>query len=215
MTSDSRTRYVLGVCGGSGSGKTTFVRRLAERLAAEPGEGLLGHLSQDHYYIDQSHCFVEDGGDEVNFDHPSAIDLPLMARHLQELRRGRPVRVPLYDFATHTRRDETAEFPPRPLVAVDGTLILSQPGLRACFDRIVFLDIPEDIRFQRRLQRDMEERGRAEEGVRRQFVRQVKPMHDEHVQPHRHLAHHKVTDNETFDRVVEEVAVLLRGVLGR
>src|SRR5690606_542503 len=167
------TRFIIGVAGGSGSGKTTFARLLAAALNGyERPSGLspavwdgpvAGILSQDNYYIDQSHKFVRDGGDEVNFDHPDslALALRLRATHLGELRAGRAVDVPIYDFPTHTRKKETLRFEPRPVVIVDGILIFTHPGIVAQLDDAIFLDIDETTRFERRFRRDTVERGRS------------------------------------------------------
>ena len=169
---------IIGISGGSGSGKTTFSRLLAEKLGADT----CGIIAQDSYYIDQSAHFRGDG-ENVNFDHPSALDFPLLAVHLQALKRGEPVAVPIYDFVTHTRKPETTPFPAKRIVILDGTLILSQPPIRALLDISLFIRTSEQVRFDRRYHRDLVERGRQPEGIRKQFFRQVKPMHDEFVEP--------------------------------
>lgn len=174
---------LIAVCGGSGSGKTTFARRLVEIL----GEDHCAILSQDRYYIDQSDRFKEDGGD-VNFDHPSAIDFDLMAEHLRILSSGRPIEAPLYDFATHKRLKRTTTFKAKPVIIVDGILVLSQKQIRDAIDASVFIDIPESVRFERRLRRDTVERGRTPEGIEKQFLKQVKPMHDQFVEPSKAFA---------------------------
>jgi uridine kinase len=175
---ESPKHLILGIAGGSGSGKSTFARA----LQAELGESLCVILSQDHYYIDQSARFKEDGGD-VNFDHPSALDFPLIAQHLDLFRAGAHAPVPIYDFATHRRLKETTPLDSRPVLLLDGTMILWSDEVRTRLDASLFLSVPESVRFERRLQRDTRERGRTEEGVRKQFFRQVKPMHDQFVEP--------------------------------
>lgn len=145
---------IVGVSGGSGSGKTTFARELAAAI----GPSACAILSQDHYYIDQSAKFRGDG-ENVNFDHPDALDFTLLAQHLGELKRGKTVQVPIYDFVTHTRQVKTEAFAPVSVVIVDGTLIFSQPKIRAQLDHAVFVDAPENVRFDRRLKRDVAERG--------------------------------------------------------
>jgi uridine kinase len=177
MTSFNVT--IIGVAGGSGSGKTTFARRVVEHL----GPDRCAVLSQDNYYIDQSAMFVEDGG-AVNFDHPDSLEFGLLARHLEALKAGLTVEVPIYEFATHTRsRSQSLTLEPKPVVLVDGILFLGQPAVRAQLDAAVFLDIPEAVRFERRMRRDIAERGRTPEGVKVQWDRQVQPMHETFVAP--------------------------------
>lgn len=170
--------YIIGVSGGSGSGKTYFARELQKCL----GDEICSILYQDNYYIDQSHRFDGDGG-SVNFDHPSSLDFDLLAAGLSELRKGQPIRVPLYDFATHTRKKESIACLPTKIVLVDGILILDSAVVRQQLDEAIFFDTPEELRFQRRLERDVHERGRTPEGVKKQFELQVKPMHDQFVDP--------------------------------
>ena len=174
---------IIALAGGSGSGKTTLARAVVELFPK--GEAAI--LSQDSYYFDQSSRFDRDGG-QVNFDHPSSLDFALLAEHLALLRAGKNIQVPVYDFATHSRRAESLPFAPVSIIIVDGTMILSQPNLRKCFDHSIFLRTPEETRFSRRLKRDIEERGRTPEGVRAQFAAQVKPMHDAFVEPSSHEA---------------------------
>jgi uridine kinase len=190
---------IIGISGGSGSGKTTFSRLLAERIGPEH----CSILAQDSYYIDQSARFTGDG-ETVNFDHPSALDFPLLAVHLQALRNGEQVQVPIYDFVTHTRKVETTPFPPKRIVILDGTLILSQPPIRALLDVSLFIRTSEQVRFDRRYQRDLVERGRQPEGIRKQFFRQVKPMHDEFVEPSAAFASEVISGEVDFGKAVEE-----------
>ncbi len=196
--------YIIGVAGGSGSGKTTFARRLREVL----GEHRCCVLAQDSYYIDQSHRFDYDGGC-VNFDHPSSIDFDLMGEHLQALKQGAVVPVPEYCFKNHARKEVTSPLTPKAVIVVDGILVLSQPQVRCHFDTSVFLSIPEKMRFSHRLRRDVEERGRTEEGVRNQFFSQVKPMHDQFVEPSKDHAEHLITDYDIFDLILSRVTKLV------
>lgn len=170
--------FILGVSGGSGSGKTFFAQTLAKKLGAQNAF----ILYQDNYYIDQSHRFDKDGG-SVNFDHPDALDFELLSKHLSDLKHGDDIEIPLYDFKTHKRLKQTQFQESKKVVIVDGILILSQPKVRELFDASIFVHTPEKIRFQRRLTRDVEERGRTAEGVFEQFHKQVKPMHDQFVEP--------------------------------
>jgi uridine kinase len=185
--------FIIGISGGSGSGKTTFAKRVQSALGAE----VCQVLSQDHYYIDQSAKFTGDG-ESVNFDHPNALDWPLLASHLKQLSEGDPIEVPVYDFATHRRLRETEPFAPSTCVVVDGTLILSQPEIRKYLKKSIFIDTPEKVRFERRLKRDVEERGRTAEGVQKQFLRQVKPMHDEFVEPSKNFADLVLKDDQSI-----------------
>jgi uridine kinase len=146
------------------------------------GEGRCSLLQQDSYYHDRSDRFDYDGG-SINFDHPDAIDFSLLSRHLAELKAGRSVSTPVYDFATHRRLEATVTVPARPTILVEGMLILSQDAVRASLDIGVFMDAPEDVRLSRRLARDAHERGRDPAGVKRQFDEHVKPMHDLFVEP--------------------------------
>lgn len=184
---------IIAVAGGSGSGKTTLAKRLQSALALE---GCL-ILGQDSYYIDQSQKFDKDGG-AVNFDHPNAIEFSLMAKQIGLLKAGKEVEVPIYDFATHKRSAKKELFKPTAYILVDGTLILSQKELLPIFDESIFLEVNEDTRFQRRLKRDVEERGRTPAGVRDQFYKQVKTMHDEFVEPSKFSASLLITDKNSL-----------------
>lgn len=196
---------IIGVSGGSGSGKTTFARMLQANL----GDHFCGILAQDAYYRDMHEYFDRDGG-RVNFDHPDSIEFELMVKHLHALKNGKEVAVPIYDFATHRRLPETTPFPYRPVVIVDGILLLTQSELRPLFDFSFFIETQEDLRFQRRLQRDVRERGRTAEGVRAQFFGHVKPMHDLFVEPSRRFADRIISGEKSFGPVIEEIVFGLR-----
>jgi len=197
---------LIGLAGGSGSGKTTLARRLVDALGLDPITGLprCAVLAQDHYYIDQSARFDGDGG-SVNFDHPSSIDFPLLSVHAEMLTRATGIDVPIYDFATHTRKKETNRFDPRQILIIEGTLIFTDPKLRDLFDLRVFISTSEKVRFERRLRRDTLERGRTPEGVRRQFELQVKPMHDQFVEPSQEMAHLIVSGEVTIEDALQSV----------
>ena len=136
---------IIGISGGSGSGKTTFARALQSAL----GDAGSVILAQDSYYIDQSAHFKGDG-ENVNFDHPSALDFPLLAEHLALLKVGQPIRVPIYNFASHTRSRQYSPMEPRPIIVLDGTLILSQDAIRPHLAASIFIETPEAVRFDRR-----------------------------------------------------------------
>lgn len=190
--------YIVGVSGGSGSGKTYFARELQKML----GDERCTILYQDNYYIDQSKRFDGDGG-SVNFDHPSSLDFDLLAKGLSVLKQGQPIKVPLYDFATHTRKVETIDCLPKKIILVDGILILDSAVVRAQLDEAVFFDTPEELRYQRRLERDVHERGRTPEGVKKQFDLQVKPMHDQFVEPSKCHAKTIVKDFGDYHEALE------------
>jgi uridine kinase len=174
---DSGRRLIIGVAGGSGSGKSTLSKRISQIF----GKEVCALISQDSYYVDQSSRFDGDGR-SVNFDHPSSLEFSLLAEHLTFLKSGNSASIPIYDFATHTRKSHSMNCEPKPIVIVDGTLILSSTEVRSLLDIGLFVHTSEQFRFQRRLARDVRERGRKPEGVEKQFVSQVKPMHDEFVE---------------------------------
>jgi uridine kinase len=195
---------VIGIAGGSGSGKTTFARMLTEKL----GRSNVAIIAQDNYYIDQSSVFDKDGG-KVNFDHPNSIDWALVAQHIKLLKMGYAIDMPVYDFATHTRRSETVKVDPKPFLILDGILILVTEEVRQLIDYKIFIQTREDIRFERRLKRDVAERGRTEDGVRAQYFSQVKPMHDQFVEPTATTATRIISGEidfaEAIDTVIKEL----------
>lgn len=200
----SGRRVLVGVAGGSGSGKTTLAQELVRAFGDEHGCLVM----QDSFYIDQSARFDGDGG-SVNFDHPYSLDFGLLESQLRALRDGRGVEVPIYDFATHRRLARTEPLSSRPLVVVDGTLILDAANVRGLFDVAVFVECDEDVRFNRRLERDVRERGRTPDGVHKQFFRQVKPMHDAYVEPSKQHAHLKVSGIEPLESSMRSVLEVL------
>ena len=139
------------------------------------GPDLCAIVGQDSYYIDQSDKFDQDGG-SVNFDHPDSLEFSLMAKHLRDLKANHSIEIPIYDFPTHKRLDKVIHLEPKPIVLVDGILILSQPDVVQQLDEAVFIDCDENLRYERRLKRDVEERGRTPLGVFKQFHNQVKPL---------------------------------------
>lgn len=174
---------VVGIAGGSGSGKTTVVREIVRGVAPEP----VGVLHHDAYYRDRSGLPAEERA-SLNFDHPDALDTALLASHLDALRLGSPVDVPIYDFESHTRRTKCLRIEPARLIVVDGLLVLADPAVRDRLDLKVYVDTAPDVRFIRRLERDLAERGRSVEDVVRQYLTSVRPMHLGHVEPSRRHA---------------------------
>ncbi len=175
---------IIGVAGGSGSGKTTVVREIIRGL----DDAQVIVIQHDSYYRDQSRLAFEERA-ALNFDHPDALETDLLVSHLRELVQGRPVQVPVYNFAIHCREATTVTVYPRKVVIIEGILILSDSALRDMMDIKVFVDTDADIRFIRRLQRDVAERERTVESVIQQYLSTVKPMHEEFVEPSKRYAH--------------------------
>lgn len=196
--------HIIGVAGGSGSGKTYFAKELQQTL----GEENCTILYQDNYYIDQSAKFDGDGG-SVNFDHPAALDFSLLAQGLRILKAGIALNVPIYDFVSHSRKKETLLSQPKKVIIVDGILILHSHEVRAELDEAIFFDTPEHLRFERRLNRDVHERGRTPEGVRKQFELQVRPMHNTFVEPSKEHAHLIVKDLGDYSQALAQVQARL------
>jgi uridine kinase len=169
---------VIGIAGGSGSGKTTVQRRILERF----GPGRIALLDHDAYYRDLAHLPLEVRA-RYNFDHPDALETDLMVAHLDRLLAGEAVRKPVYDFTHHRRLAETVEVLPRPVVIVEGILVLGEPALRERMDIRLYVDAPDDVRLMRRIARDLEERGRTLDAVLAQYRATVRPMHLEFVEP--------------------------------
>lgn len=173
----------IGVAGGSGSGKSTVVRA----LMAAVGPGNAAFLPHDAYYHDYSHLSL-DSRTGVNWDHPDSLETDLMVRHLGQLVGGQVIERPLYDFRNYSRLPETERVEPRPVIIVEGILILVEPGLRDLLDIKTFVDTDADIRFIRRLQRDTGERGRSVSSVVEQYLSTVRPMHLDFVEPSKRYA---------------------------
>lgn len=174
---------VIGIAGGSGSGKTTVLERIIEEF----GPDSIAVLDHDAYYRDLSHLSPEERA-QFNFDHPDALETDLMREHLDCLIEGETVEKPVYDFTTHTRRDETEGVEPRPVIIIEGILVLAKPLLKERMDIKIYVDAADDIRLMRRIRRDMQERGRSIEGILQQYERTVRPMHLEFVEPSRREA---------------------------
>jgi uridine kinase len=183
MGSMLRRPYVVGIAGGTGSGKTT----VADKLAAAMPAGRCARIEHDAYYRDQSHHSPE-ARSAINYDHPAALDSALLAAHLSELRGGRAVEVPIYDFATHTRRRDSRALEPARVIIVEGILVFAEPALRDQMDIKIFVDTDADIRLMRRICRDLEQRGRTFQSVRDQYYAFVRPMHLEYVEPSKRWA---------------------------
>jgi len=182
-TKRSEERIIVGVAGGTGSGKTTVSQAILDKV----GRDRIAYLQHDSYYRDQSSVPLEVRA-KTNFDHPDALESELLAEHLASLKAGRAVEVPVYDFTTHTRQARTVTVAPRKVIMVEGILIFAERALRDLMDIKVFVDTDADLRFIRRLQRDITERGRTVESVIRQYTETVRPMHLEFVEPSKRYA---------------------------
>ncbi|HJZ83393.1 MAG TPA: uridine kinase [Pyrinomonadaceae bacterium] len=174
---------IIGICGGTGSGKTTVANRILESVSAAE----VVFIQQDLYYRDLKDMPLDYRG-AANFDHPDAVDNELLIKHLKKLRAGEPVELPIYDFRTHARLAATTPISPKPIVIVEGILIYAEPRLLEQMDIKVFVDTPDDIRFIRRLRRDIAERGRTLDSVIEQYMATVRPMHIQFVEPSKRLA---------------------------
>lgn len=169
--------YIIGIAGGSGSGKSTFAQRLKE---AFPDHVSL--ISCDNYYLPHDELPLEERA-HLNYDAPEALEFDLMVRHLEELKNGKSALCPVYDFTRHTRSDKVTEIEPRPIILIDGILIFHDPILRSCMDLKIYVETDADERILRRAKRDMQERGRDLDSVIDQYLTTVKPMHNTYVNP--------------------------------
>ena len=167
-----KTPVIIGIAGGTGSGKTTVARAIYDRV----GPDRIEWISHDSYYRNFDGLPAEERA-KINFDHPDSLESELLTRHLDVLSKGSSVEVPVYDFATHSRKTETQRVEPRRVIIVEGILVLAEPELRKR------IDTPADIRFVRRLMRDIEQRGRSLPSVVQQYLTTVRPMHEEFVEP--------------------------------
>jgi len=174
---------VIGLAGGSGSGKTTIAESIVDAIGPES----MTLIQHDAYYRDQTHLPLEERA-KVNYDHPDSLETDLLVAHLEELRAGRPVERPVYDFTVHDRSEETVRVEPRPAILVEGILVLSEPALRDLMDLKVYVDTDPDLRLVRRWARDITERGRSFESVRDQYLQSVRPMHLQFVEPSKRYA---------------------------
>jgi len=173
---------LMGIAGGTGSGKTLVAKSIGEALHKR-----IVVIGQDSYYHDQAHLAPEERAG-INYDHPDSIDHELLMEHLRQLSRGETIEMPVYDYSNHTRSDETISISPAPIIVVEGILALAIPALRQMFDVKIFVDTDADVRFIRRLSRDIKERGRTVESVIDQYLGVVRTMHLEFVEPSKRYA---------------------------
>jgi uridine kinase len=198
---------IIGVAGGSGSGKTTVVRRIVSAI----GTGHVSVLDHDRYYFDHPNLRLEDRAG-LNFDHPSSLDTALLVEHVRALKDGQAVEVPVYDFARHVRQAATQTILSLPTIIVEGILVFENGPLRALMDVKVFVDADDDTRFIRRLRRDITERGRTMESVIDQYLQTVKPMHLEFVEPTKRYADLIIPQGGHNEVAVGLLLSLIRGM---
>ena len=200
---------VIGIAGGSGSGKTTVAQEILQRV----GRNRIAFLQHDSYYKDLSRLPPTQRAD-VNFDHPNSLETELLIEHVASLRDGNAVEVPIYDFSIHSRTDRTFTVQPHRVILVEGILIFTEARLREMFDVKIFVDTDSDIRFIRRLERDITERGRTTESVIKQYQLTVRPMHLEFVEPSKRYADVIIPEGgfntAALDMVVARIATLLK-----
>lgn len=197
---------VIGICGGSGSGKTTIVEKIRELV------GEFAFIPQDNYYRSAEHVSnVNITG--FNFDHPSAFDTELLVEHVTALKQGRPINMPEYDFVHHRRRETTTKVEPGKLIIFEGILIYFDARLRDLIDLKLFVDTPDDIRFIRRLSRDVKERGRTVDSVVTQYLEVVRPGHYQFVEPTKVYADLIVPEGGSNEKALEVLGSFMREVL--
>ena len=200
---------IIGICGGTGSGKTTLARKIIEAVGRE--NVIL--VEQDSYYRNLADMPLDERH-QANFDHPDSIDSDMLMNHLKRLRLGQAIEMPIYDFTTHTRKNEFDHIDPKTVVIVEGILIFSETRVLDLLDVRVFVDTPDDIRFIRRLQRDIRERGRTAESVIAQYFATVRPMHFEFVEPSKRHADIIIPENANTDIGIEFICSKIREEIG-
>jgi uridine kinase len=202
--------YIIGVAGGTGSGKTTVSRRIQNAVGADR----IAYIEHDSYYNDHSHLSPEARA-RSNYDHPDSLDTPLLIHHMHQLCRWQAIDVPIYDFAAHARTTKTKRVQPAPIILLEGILILSERELRELINMRIYVDTSADIRFIRRLQRDVEERGRTLESIIDQYMTTVRPMHLEFVEPSKRYADIIIPEGGNnlvaLDMIVSRILAILAG----
>jgi uridine kinase len=205
----SKNPIVIGIAGGSGSGKTTMAKSILEKV----GRHRMAFIQHDSYYHDLNHLPPAQRA-QVNFDHPESLDSELMIKHILELRSWKHADIPIYDFTTDSRTAQTIRVNPQRVILVEGILIFAEPRLRELFDAKIFVDTDADIRFIRRLERDIYERGRTTESVIKQYMNTVRPMHLEFVEPSKRYADLIIPEggfNEVaVDMIITRIEALLK-----
>jgi uridine kinase len=196
---------IIGICGGTGSGKTTIARAIVDAVGAKK----VVLVEQDSYYRNLADMPLDER-QQANFDHPDSIDSDMLVNHLMRLKQGLQVEMPLYDFRTHTRSDKIEIIEPKPVIIVEGILIFAEPRVLDLLDVRVFVDTPDDIRLMRRLRRDITERGRTFERTLDQYARTIRPMHFEFVEPSKRHADIIIPEGGQTNVSVELLCGLVR-----
>jgi uridine kinase len=201
------TPKIIGISGGSGSGKTTIVRKISESIQD------FVFIPQDNYY--KSAEFINNSNiTEFNFDHPNAFDRDLMIKHLSDLKAGRTIQMPQYDFVHHRRLEETIEVHPKKVIIFEGIMIFYEQTIRNLMDLKIFVDTPDDIRFIRRLQRDVNERGRTQESVIKQYMDVVRPGHFEFIEPTKSYADIIIPEGGMNMNALQVLAAFMKNIVG-
>jgi uridine kinase len=201
---------VIGIAGGSGSGKTTVAQEILQRV----GPDRIAYIQHDSYYKDLTGLPPAQRA-EVNFDHPNSLETELLISHIEQLKAGRSIEVPIYDFSTHSRTDKSFKVNPRGVIVVEGILIFADAALRSMFDVKIFVDTDADIRLIRRLERDITERGRTVESVIKQYQATVRPMHLEFVEPSKRYADVIIPEGGFNTAALDMVVARIESLLSR
>ena len=193
--------FVLGVAGGTASGKTTVAKYLLEKCGAEQ----VAYMPHDAYYRDQLELTLAERMLQ-NYDHPDSLETTLMVEHINELLEGNSIALPVYDFTNHRRTADTVMIAPSPIILIEGILIFFEPTLRALMDMMIFVDTDPDVRFIRRMERDIKDRGRTLDSVIKQYLTTVRPMHNEFVEPSKRYAN-VIIPNGGLNQVATDMIV--------
>ncbi|RPA59131.1 uridine kinase [Aerococcus agrisoli] len=203
-----RKPIIIGVTGGTGSGKTTVTRKIMEEF----GDVSLAYIPQDAYYKDQSHLTMDERA-KTNYDHPLAFDTELLNQHITALLNGQAIQMPVYDFTQHNRSTETITVEPKEVIIIEGILIFSDKDLRDLMDIKVFVDTDDDIRIIRRIKRDMAERGRSLDSIIDAYTTVVKPMHEQFIEPTKKFADIIIPEGGSNNVAIDLMTTKIRSVL--
>lgn len=206
---------VIAIAGASASGKTLFADTIYQELVKEHdlGESEIAFISEDAYYRDQSHLTIEERV-KINYDHPDAFEHELLVKHIDTIKQGKSIELPVYSYTEHTRTAKTQTVKPSKIILVEGILLLSEPKLRSKFDITVFMDTPLDICLIRRISRDMQERGRSFDSIIQQYEKTVRPMYFEYIERCRQFADLVVTKGGKNRAAIEVIKAKIKHLLG-